>query len=483
MNARRTDVLILGGGVAGLATALACADLGRKVTLLEARKKLGGRAASWTDRTSGQELDHCQHVVMGCCTNFLDFAERVQIAREFSREERLHFLDPEGIRSDFAATPLVPAPLHLATSFLGLKYLSWSDRIAVARAVLDLARDGVRDDADNQSMGAWLRAKQQSPLAIERFWQVVLVSALGESLERSSLASARKVFVDGLLGHPRAGDVLIPKVPLRFLFDVRAPIELASKGVTFERGTTVRSIEGSSAGVERVIVERGQSGQLHAIDCSATNVVLAAPWHLAASLLSQPLQQLLPQVVEMASVPSSAISGVHLWFDQPITPLRHAVLVGRLSQWLFAPNFASVMPEPPPADEHYYQVVISASRSLVGRAREAVIEEVRADLAAVFPRSRAAKLLRWQLVSEQDAVFSVLPGLAAKRPTQLTRVPGLYLAGDWTRTEWPATLEGAVRSGYLAAEAIERSRGSVLSLLRPDLPKNWLARTLLHVRS
>lgn len=465
------DVLVIGGGLAGLATAACCAQLGRKVTLVESRQKLGGRAASWTDRASGHEIDHCQHVAMGCCTNFLDFAQRMQIDDQFDRETRLHFFSPEGVRSDFAATPLVPAPLHLGTSFLSLSFLTLSDRISVARAVLALAREGARPNADEQSIGAWLAKKQQSQQAIERFWQVVLVSALGESLEQSSLASAQKVFVDGLLAHRRAGDVLIPKLPLRELFDERAAAVLEQQGVQIRRRCGVKRMEGDSSGIARVVLDS------ETIEASERDVVLAVPWHLAASLVG-PMIEWLPELSVMERVSSSPISGVHLWLDRPITELRHAVLVGRLSQWLFAPRYAQQASDEG-AREHYYQVVISASRNLAGRDREQVVGEVLDDLKSVFPGAREAKLLRWQLVTEQQAVFSVLPGLAAKRPAQATRVPRLFLAGDWTQTFWPATLEGAVRSGYLAAEAIARSGGESKRFLQADLPKNWLVRSIL----
>jgi hypothetical protein len=184
-------------------------------------------------------------------------------------------------------------------------------------------------------------------------------------------------------------------------------------------------------------------------------------------VLGPDLRRQLPQVEAAARFEAAPIAGVHLWFDRPLTELSHAVLVGRLAQWVFSRERLA---------SGYYQVVISAARDLAGRAREAIVDEICRDLAAIWPAAAAAKLLRWQMVTEQEAVFSVRPGLAAQRPPQATPVAGLFLAGDWTATGWPATMEGAVRSGYLAAEGVLAQLGSPQRLLVPDLPRGILAR-------
>ncbi|HMC12116.1 MAG TPA: FAD-dependent oxidoreductase, partial [Pirellulaceae bacterium] len=163
-------------------------------------------------------------------------------------------------------------------------------------------------------------------------------------------------------------------------------------------------------------------------------------------------------------------SSVHLWFDQPLSELPHAVVVERLSQWVFARKLGRE------SGEYYYQVVISASHDLAHRERKGVIDEVLDDLAVAFPLARAAKLIRWQLITEQQAVFSVRPGLDAIRPAQQTAIGNLLLAGDWTRTGWPATMEGAVRSGYVAAEAILSQMGRPERIVVPDLPRNCLTK-------
>jgi uncharacterized protein with NAD-binding domain and iron-sulfur cluster len=195
------------------------------------------------------------------------------------------------------------------------------------------------------------------------------------------------------------------------------------------------------------------------------------------------LQARLPQVAAASTIEPAPITGVHLWFDRPITSLRHAVLVGRLSQWLFNRGWSNdVARQEAAAGEpgHYYQVVISASRSLAGRTSESVAQEVCQELAAIWPAAREARLLHSRVVTEPHAVFSTRPDFELLRPAQRTSVPGLLLAGDWTVTGWPATMEGAVRSGRLAAEGVLAQLGRPRPLLSRDLPRAWLSRLLIR---
>ena len=205
-------IAIVGGGLAGLSCAVGLGGRGQQDALLKRRKYLGGRAGSFVDRTTGDSVDHCQHVAMGCCTNFLDFCRRTGISELFDRQATLHFLGPDGRRSDFAPTSWLPAPLHLAFPLLKLNYLSLSDKISIARCLLALSNTPSADSPASPTVLAWLQQQRQSANAIERFWKVVLVSALAESLDRASLAAARKVFVDGFMAHRDAGNILVPKV-------------------------------------------------------------------------------------------------------------------------------------------------------------------------------------------------------------------------------------------------------------------------------
>lgn len=458
-----TRVAIVGGGLAGLAAATALCEHGCQVELFEAKRTLGGRAGSYQDRVTGEPIDHCQHVAMGCCTNFLDFCRRTGISDLLVRHRRLHFFGPDGRRSDFRASRWLPAPLHLLPALFNLRYLTWGDKLAIGRAMLRLMRMPAADRADGPTVLSWLREQRQSPQAIERFWQVVLISSLAESLDRASLPAARKVFLDGFLAHPDACDVLVPSVALSALYDDRVAVNLCRRGARIHLEAPVTAVLEADGRVSGAKI----GGQAREFDF----VILAVPWRRVAELLSPELLTRLDPDHHLERIASAPITSLHLWFDRRLTELPHAVLVGRLAQWVFAGNSAH-------AGEHYYQVVISASHDLTGRDRQSVVDEVLGDLRSVFPAATGALLLRWQLITQPDSVFSVRPGLDLIRPLQQSPIPNLLLAGDWTRTGWPATMESAVRSGYLSAEAVLNQLGRPQTIVVPDLPRGWLVRLL-----
>jgi squalene-associated FAD-dependent desaturase len=464
-DSQANRIAIVGGGLAGLAAAVALIERGCAVELFEARRKLGGRAGSYLDQASGESIDHCQHVAMGCCTNFLDFCRRTEIEDLFVRHRTLYFFGPDGRRCDFCPTQWLPAPLHLIAPLFALNYLSLRDKLGIARAMLRLLRLPTHEMPICPTVLDWLQAQQQSQAALAWFWKVVLVSALAESLDRASLAAARKVFVDGFLSHPNAANVLVPRVSLGALYDQRVADWLRNRRATIHLESPVEMVSGGSDHVSGL---RLGDGSERAFDF----VIVAVPWQRATAILAPEMRSAVDPNDAFASISSAPISSVHLWFDRKLTDLPHAVLVERLSQWVFA----RTLDRQP--SEHYYQVVISASHDLAGRPRESVVDEVFSDLKAVFMAAKAAKLLRWQLITEQQAVFSVRPGLDAIRPLQQTAISNLLLAGDWTRTGWPATMEGAIRSGYLAAEAVLSHLGRPERFLVPDLPGGILLRGL-----
>jgi squalene-associated FAD-dependent desaturase len=434
-------VLILGAGLAGLAAAQALTQRGFAVTLLEARRRLGGRASSFTDAASGQLLDTCQHVSMGCCTSFTHFCRQTGIAHLLRPQPWLYFLTPDGRLSRFGAGPL-PAPLHLARSFLESHYLRAGDKLAIIWGLACLRRTSPTDDPPFLD---WLRRHHQTPRAIARFWGLVLTSALNESTERIGLRYARKVFVDGFLSHRQGFEVQLPAVPLGQLYGAELLRFLEKQGVTLRQGEAARTlcmVDGRVAGVEL------RSGQR-----------LEADWYVAAVPFDRLLGLLPAQCVEsepyfsnLRRLETSPITSVHLWYDRPITRLPHVVLVDCLGQWLFPRG------EPAPG-EHYVQVVVSAARPLRSLGHAEVQRRIIAELAQLFPAARTARLLRGRVVTEQAATFSAAPGVDRWRPPQGSPLANLLVAGDWTATGWPATMEGAVRSGYLAAGRSWRARG------------------------
>jgi squalene-associated FAD-dependent desaturase len=481
-------VAIVGGGLAGLAAAVAASRHGLDVELFESHSRLGGRAGSFRDPASGHLVDHCRHVAMGCCTNLADFWQRTGIADCFRRDRRLWFIGPDGKARRFAASPLLPSPLHLAPGLMRLNYLSLRERFEISRTLVRLAR--ARDDA-NSTIGSWLREQGQAQSVMHQFWSPILLSALSETLDRASLAAARKVFVDGFLASRRAYELEVPRVPLSEIYDRRLASWLAEHGVHLHLRTPVRKIEGSAARATGLVLP---SGEVRSFDY----VVVAVPWWRVTRLFPDTLRQALPTLAAVESIQAASITAVHLWFDRPVMPLPHAIFVGRLSQWVFNHSDWKSNPaagescrvgraqrappgtNPGPVGEHYYQVVISASGNLKDRDRDQIASQVCQELSSVWPAMREAKLLRWRVVTNPRAVFSVRPELDRCRPPQQTDVPNLLVAGDWTATGWPATMEGAVRSGYLAVEAILRSLGDNRQVLVGDLPRSWLARWMLE---
>lgn len=484
MEDSSTATVIVGGGLAGLACAAALVERNQPVTLLESRPRLGGRASSFEDLQSQSLIDNCQHVSMGCCHEFNRFCETVGIADSFERAEQLYFIGPHQsgpVNADtrfqvnrFASSPALPTPLHLFPAFARLSYLNFREKRELAQGLKQLARTSVNPD-DEPTMADWLQAHGQSQTVIDRFWNVVLVSALSESLDRISLSHARKVFVDGFLRARDSWQVLIPTTPLEQLYGTTISDWLTTRSTEIRLKTGVKQIhitDGKVTGVEL-------RGGTH-ID--ADRVVLAVPHQRVLDLLPAefPGRAELSRIEQLEAAP---ITSVHLWFDREITPLPHAVFVDCLSQWMF--NRTQLMQQ-----EHdgrwYYQIVISASHQLTaagrqGRSQEEIIQEVIAELTRIWPVTGEAQLLHSRMLTEHHAVFSVQPGVEQLRPAQRTQVAGLYLAGDWTSTGWPATMEGAVRSGLLAAEELLHDLGKPESLLLPPENTAFLSKMLFRL--
>ncbi len=470
---RPPSVGIVGGGLAGMAAAAALSTTGFQVSLFEARRRWGGRATSFREPASGELVDFCQHVSMRCCTNLADLAQRCGIASEFSPSRVLHFIAPDGRQCDLSPSRWLPAPFHWGPALARISYLTAADKLGIARAFWRLMREPIPAGEQSPTAAEWLRAQRQSPRAIEHFWGVVLVSALGESLEGASMAAARQVFVEGFLANREASVLEVPTEPLGEIYGERMPRWLAEQGVQICDSSPVKQIARSAAGKLLLQLPNGETAEFD-------QIIAAVPWHQLPELLSTELHW--PGLAPASAWRAAPITGVHLWFDRPITPLPHAVLVGRLGQWLFDrgdknQNEATTDTSP---REYYYQVVISALRDLAGRDREAVVAELCDELRPIWPQAAEARLLRLRVVTEQAAVFSVRPGIETLRPIQRTPINGLFLAGDWTATGWPATMEGAVRSGYLAAEEVTASLGQRRVFLVPDLPRSWLAKRLIR---
>jgi len=417
--------LIVGGGLAGLSAAVALARRGIASTILESRPRLGGRASSFTDPASGELVDACQHVSMGCCTAFAEFCRTLGIEHLLAPQPTLWFATPDGRESVFRADPW-PAPFHLGRALLGAHYLTPVEKLRIAFGVAMLMKE--RPDADPPIM-PWLLAHRQTPRTIARFWGVVLTSALNESIERVGLKYARKVFRDGFLIDRDGFTVQVPTVPLGRFYGEELLSWLASHNVEVRLNTGVKSWHPHG-----VTLRDGSN-----IPANAT--ILAVPFDRLLGLLPSDVAAD-PFFARTAKLQPSPITSVHLWFDRKVMKRPHMVIVDGLCQWLFA------------REGGYLQVVVSASGSLKALGRDGTVLEILNELRRLLPGVSTAQLLRSKVVTEHAATFSAVPGVDDLRPSQRTPIPGLFLAGDWTATGWPATMEGAVRSGTFAAEEV-----------------------------
>jgi squalene-associated FAD-dependent desaturase len=453
-----SSVLVIGGGLAGLAAAVALASRGLRVTVLEARPRLGGRAGSFSDPGTGQLVDACQHVSMGCCTNLAHFLRTVGVEHFLAKQPTLYFMTPDRRISRFRADPW-PAPLHLGRTLAAAHYLTPADKLRIGYGLAAMLQEP--PDADPPLLD-WLVQHRQNQRTIDRFWGVVLTSALNETVDRVGLKYARKVFRDAFMRHRDAFVVEVPTVPLGRLYGDELRGWLTRHGVTVRENAGVRQLtrgngrwsHDAAAPITGVLLRDGST-------LRADSYILAVPFDRVLDLLPESLRAD-PFFAVVKNLAPSPITSVHFWFDRPVLDRPHIVLVDCLGQWVF--NRGEVSP-----GEHYLQVVVSAARPLRGLGRDEVQRQIQDELAWLFPRVGEAKLLRAKVVTEHTATFSAVPGVDRWRPPQRTPVPNLVLAGDWTQTGWPATMEGAVRSGYLAAEAILATAGRGETLVQPDL--------------
>ena len=420
-------MVIVGGGLSGLAAAASLAGRGLEITLLESRPRLGGRAGSFTDPATGELVDNCQHVSMACCTNLADFCRKVGTGALFRKVPEVVFLSETGRASRLKAGPW-PAPFHLAGSFLRANYLTVVERLRVAFGLMCLRFD--RSGRPGEPFSAWLLRHGQTPRTVDRYWGIVLVSALNERLEQMDLGHARKVFLDGFLRNREGFVMEVPLVPLGELYGTRLESWLAENDVGVRLTTGARSVEVDDEGaVAGVLLRNGER-----ID--ADFVVLAAPFDRARGFFSAEALAKLPSLAGLDEMHASPITGVHLWFDRPVCPLEHAVTVGRTVQWVF--NHTALQGrEAPDGGGQYLQLVISAAYDLVGKTREQILEIALADLSGLWPEAKQAKLLRWWVVTEHGATFAVRPGVdrdppppedADRGPVPLGRLDGHRLA-------------------------------------------------------
>jgi squalene-associated FAD-dependent desaturase len=466
-------VIVIGGGLAGLAAGVALAESGWRVRLFEQRPFLGGRATSYV-LPDGEHVDNCQHVTLGCCTNLDDFYRRVGSTNKVKFFDRLLFLDPQGRQGEMEAG-FLPAPFHMTGSFAKFAPLSLADKISIGRAMLTILRTSGKqagvDSPEGISMLEWLRRQRQTQRAIDRFWRVVLVSALDEELDRTDARFGIDVFWKAFLCNSRGYRMGVPIVPLAELYDgCRAFIE--KKGGEVALRSAVRGIRIKNNSVDSVRFDSREE--------FADAYVFAIPHDNFAGLLPREIAQADPAFRNLEKIKDSPITGVHFWFDREVTTEPFITLLDTTVQWVFNKTalFGSASLSSKNGDsktasaKQYLQLVISASYDLLQKPRQEIIDLCLKEIRQALPAAQNANLVKATVIKETAATFSPQPGVDRWRPKQQTSVERLFLAGDWTATGWPATMEGAVRSGYLAAEAVTRVAGDAKQFLQPDLGAN-----------
>ncbi len=450
--------MIIGGGLAGIAAGSALAEAGLRVTLLERRRSLGGRASSLLDAQIGAPIDLGQHVVMRCCTNLLDLYQRLGVADSIRFYDRFLFIDAQGKRATLGGSPL-PAPLHLLPSLLRFRPLTRKERFAAMRMIRGML--GGKAGADLQQISAqqWLTRGEQTPHAIETLWAPILTSVLNEVPERAPASAALQVFREGFLKNRRGYQLGVPQVSLDSLHHDPCGRHLRQLGVEIRTGTAATEIATEGDRVRGAVLADG--------DQIAGDIVVCAlpPGALLQLLLPKGA---LPGLEEFGTSP---ITSVHLWFDRPVDAPDHAALLGRRFHWIFHRRWESG------PGRSGFQLVASASREFVAMGEQALAALALEELRDALPETRGAELLASRVLKQPHATVSLHPG--AKRPGPNTAFPNLFLAGDWTDTGWPATMESAVRSGYRAAEAVLAARGEAVRFVRPDLPADGYSRWLI----
>ncbi|MFF4702705.1 hydroxysqualene dehydroxylase HpnE [Streptomyces sp. NPDC001288] len=442
----RTAVVI-GGGLAGVTTALALADAGIRVTLLEGRPRLGGLAFSF--RRGDLTVDNGQHVYLRCCTAYRWFLDRIEGAALAPLQDRLDVpvLDlakPEGRRLGRLRRDPLPVPLHLGRSLASYPHLSLAERARVGRAALALRALDLGDPAlDAQDFGGWLAAHGQSARAVEALWDLVGVATLNAVARDSSLALAAMVFKTGLLSDPGAADIGWAHVPLGELHDELARKALDSAGVRTEVRTRVTSVSHNENGTWSVQVP----GETQTAD----TVVLAVAQREAYDLLPEGALDAPENLLEIGTAP---ILNVHVIYDRTVLTKPFFAALGSPVQWVFDRTHASGLRE-----GQYLALSQSAAQDEIDAPVAVLRERYLPELERLLPGARGAGVKDFFVTRERTATFAPTPGVGRLRPGTRTKAPGLYLAGAWTATGWPATMESAVRSGVNAADAVLRTLG------------------------
>jgi squalene-associated FAD-dependent desaturase len=441
----RGTAIVIGGGLAGLAAACDLADAGVRVTVLEKRPFLGGRSYSYRDGRSGVEVDNGQHVFLGCCTAYIGFLKRLGVYQNVHLQKRLlvPVIDKVWGESTLSSSPALPPPLHLMPSLLRFKSISPAEKLMAAYAFAHIQATDRRahPELDRIKFGEWLQRRRQSIRAIGSLWNLIVQPTLNDDIWRVSADLALMVFQEGFLRSRDGANVGWAKVGLSALLAEAAQRYIEERGGEVRLGAAVDAIEVEAGAVTRVLADGAE--------LTADRYVVALPAKDLLGALPEPVAKKAP-FVNAGAIESSPIVNVHLWYDRPVWDRSFAAFLNTPLQWAFNKSKLHGVEEP----GQYIDISLSGARDIIDVPGEEIISSFRKEVDALFPAARGAKLERALVVKQRDATFAAKPGVAALRPKQRTPVAGLYLAGDWTDTGWPSTMESAVRSGALAAREV-----------------------------
>ena len=450
-----SDVVILGGGIAGIAAALELLDSGHRVTLVEARNFLGGRAFSFTDSNAGLTLDNGQHVIVGCCAEFIAFLERLGIRDRWFLQERLQIpvFSRDGKQGELAATRL-PSPLHLLPSFCAYPHLSLSDKLRVlwgmARARFTNRNAPKLEDI---TFYQWLRDNGQSERAINNLWNLVVEPTLNDNVRQVSAAMGLMIVQEGMLSGANSGNLGYARDGLLPSIGEPAKRLLAERGATLLLGEAVRRVavspgtekDGARGAVAHVELASGRR-------VSGTDFISALPFSALLRLLPPEVANL-DFFAKIGRLEWSPILNLHVLYDRAVMSLPFCAFVDSPLQWVFNRN---AITSDPPGGGQLVTISVSAAWDYVELSRDELVALFLAEMAEAFPAAGEADVLNVAVIKQREATFRCLPGAGRLRPGPVTPLSNLFLAGEWTNTGWPSTMEGAVRSGQQAARAVSQ---------------------------
>jgi len=450
MSPTTADVVVIGGGVAGLAAAVSLAERGAAVVVVEARPRLGGRASSFADPATGGAVDNGQHVLMGCYRETFAFLRRIGAMQHVRVQPSLAVpsIDAAGRQSVLSCPPL-PAPWHLLGGVIEWDALGWKDRLSVLRLGGPVrteqrrlrGRSGLMACSPEETVENWLVRNGQTPRLREMLWDPLALAALNQPPHDAAAPTFVRVLAEMFGPDPQAASIAFPAVSLEALYAERA------RGYIEKRGGTVWT-----NALARITLENGRAAGVRARggrEVRAEAVISSVPWFALAPLFDGVPDALVPMASRAARMASYPIVTVNLWLDRRVLTTPFVGLPGRTMQWAFDHGAITG------GALSYLSLVSSGAAGVVGLDNDAIVGLALRELRDALPAARAAAVRRASIVRERRATFSLAPGQPARPAAGATALPGFFLAGDWTDTGLPGTIESAALSGHRAAEAVE----------------------------